>query len=94
MQRSIKGDVEDGCPDLKDSVYMTPTSEDPYDPLNLACALAQNARGILDNYNFFIPEKYNHRKFIKAINKKEDFWCTYDLHKYAQSQWFDDDWKK
>ena len=58
------------------------------------CALAQNARGILDNYNFFIPEKYNHKKFIKAINKKEDFWCTYDLHKYAQSQWFDDDWKK
>ena len=33
-------------------------------------------------------------KFIKAIEKKQEFWCTYDLHKYAQAQWFDDDWTK
>jgi len=37
----------------KDSVYLTPTSEDSYGPLNLACALAQNASGILDGYNFY-----------------------------------------
>ena len=32
------------CPDLKDSVYLTPTSDDPFDPLQIACALGQKKR--------------------------------------------------
>ena len=92
--KNIFGDVEEWCPDLKDSVYLTSTSEEPYDPINIACALGLNARGIPADYEFFILEKYNHKKFLRAIKKNEDFWCTYDLHKYAQAQWFDEDWNK
>ena len=32
-----------GCPDLKDSVYLTPTSDEPYDPLPMVCHLAERA---------------------------------------------------
>ena len=28
---------EEGCPQLVDSVYLTPTSEDPYDPFKVIC---------------------------------------------------------
>ena len=84
----IYGDVEKGCPDLKDSVYMTPTVENPYDPIQIVCAMAQNSRGILSDYNFSIPEKYNHKKLLKFIEKKKDSWCTLDIHKYADAKWF------
>ena len=42
----IYGDVEKGCPNLKDSVYMPPISDEPYDPLKIECALSQNSRGM------------------------------------------------
>ena len=32
-----------GCPDLKDSVYLTPTSDEPYDPLPMVCHLAERS---------------------------------------------------
>ena len=36
-----------GCPDLKDSIYMTPTPKDPYDPLPMVCYLAlRSGRGV------------------------------------------------
>ena len=43
---------EGGCPKLVDSVYLTPTSEDPYDPFKLIC---------LNEWG-----KYNHPKLVKA----------------------------
>jgi len=94
----IYGDVEEGCPDLKDSIYLTPTSDDPYEPLEIYCALGQNSRGLLPGYEFSIPKKFNHKKFIKLVKEtkkqKKDSWCTLDLHKYANPNWFDKDWKK
>jgi len=44
-------DIE-GCPKGEDSVYLTPTSKNPYDPFKLIC---QNEWG-----------KYNHPKLVKA----------------------------
>ena len=36
-----------GCPDLKDSIYMAPTPKDPYDPLPMVCYLAERSgRGV------------------------------------------------
>ena len=77
------------CPDLKDSVYLTPTSEDPFDPLQIACALGQKKRGTpLGNYK--IPARYTHKKLLKG---RKNEWCTYNLHTYAKEEWFDN-WKK
>ena len=47
---------EEGCPQLVDSVYLTPTSEDPYDPYKIIC---------LEELS-----KYNHPKIIKGMKKK------------------------
>ena len=55
-----------GCPDLKDSVYLTPTSDDPYDPLPMVCYLAERSgRAHGGSYGFgkLWPSKYNHKKF-------------------------------
>ena len=77
------------CPDLKDSVYLTPTSKDPFDPLQIACALGQKKRGTpLGNYE--IPARYTHKKLLKG---RKNEWCTYNLHTYAKEEWFDN-WKK
>jgi hypothetical protein len=77
------------CPDLKDSVYLTPTSKDPVDPLQIACALGQKKRGTpLGNYK--IPARYTHKKLLKG---RKNEWCTFNLHTYAKEEWFDN-WKK
>jgi len=39
---------------------------------------------------FTIPPRYNHKKLIKFIEKKKDWWCTYNLHKYANPSWFEE----
>ena len=49
-------DVE-GCPKGEDSVYLTPTSQDPYDPFKLIC---------LNEWG-----KYNHKKLIKLREKQK-----------------------
>ena len=77
------------CPDLKDSVYLTPTSEDPFDPLQIACALGQKKRGTPPG-NYEIPARYTHKKLLKG---RKNEWCTYNLHTYAKEEWFDN-WKK
>lgn len=82
---NLYGDAKKGCPDLKDSVYLTPTSEDPYDPLEIQCALAKKARGVLQDYDFKIPDKYNHKKLI---NYKGDWFCTYNYYLEADEEWF------
>ena len=81
------------CPDLKDSVYLTPTSDDPYDPLPMVCHLAERSgRAHGDSYGFENqwPEKYNHKKFKKI--KKNSYWCTYKLAEFAEPNWFRE-WK-
>ena len=45
----------DGCPQLADSVYLTPTSTNPYDPFQLNC--------------LFNMEKYNHKNITDVIKK-------------------------
>ncbi len=49
-----KHDIE-GCPQLADSVYLTPTSANPYDPFQLNC--------------LFNMGKYNHKKLTNVIKK-------------------------
>ena len=80
---------DESCPDLKDSVYMTPTSDDPYDPLTMVCHLAERSgRAHGGSYGFEDdwPERYNHKKFKKI--KKNSYWCTYKLSEYAETNWF------
>ena len=63
------------CPDLKDSVYLTPTSDNPFDPLPIACALGQKKRGNPPG-NYEIPARYTHKKLLKG---RKNEWCTYCL---------------
>ena len=84
---------DESCPDLKDSVYMAPTSDDPYDPLPMVCHLAERSgRAHGGSYGFEDdwPERYNHKKFNKI--KKNSYWCTYKLSEYAETNWFRE-WK-
>ena len=84
---------DESCPDLKDSVYMAPTSDDPYDPLPMVCHLAErSARAHGGSYGFEDdwPERYNHKKFNKI--KKNSYWCTYKISEYAETNWFRE-WK-
>ena len=78
-----------GCPDLKDSVYLTPTSDEPYDPLPMVCHLAERSgRAHGGSYGFgkLWPSKYNHKKF-ENINKGS-YWCTYKLSEFANENYF------
>ena len=77
------------CPDLKDSVYLTPTSDNPFDPLQIACALGQKKRGNPPG-NYEIPARYTHKKLLKG---RKNEWCTYKLTEYAEEKWFKK-WKK
>ena len=46
---------KDDCPQLQDSVFLTPTSKTPYDPYEVNC--------------LFKIEKYANKKFMKVVNK-------------------------
>ena len=84
---------DESCPDLKDSVYMARTSDDPYDPLPMVCHLAERSgRAHGGSYGFEDdwPERYNNKKFNKI--KKNSYWCTYKLSEYAETNWFRE-WK-
>ena len=84
---------DESFPDLKDSVYMVPTSDNPYDPLPMVCHLAERSgRAHGGSYGFEDdwPERYNHKKFNKI--KKNSYWCTYKLSEYAETNWFRE-WK-
>ena len=52
---SIYAHTTGGCPQMMDSVYLTPTRNDPYDPYVLTCLLNLG--------------KYNHPKLLKKLNK-------------------------
>ena len=52
---SVYAHTAEGCPQMMDSVYLTPTRADPYDPYNHACLLDLG--------------KYNHPKLLKKLKK-------------------------
>ena len=89
LPSSLYDSKDKTCPDLKDSVYLTPTSDTPYDPLPIACAMGQKSRGTPPG-NFVIPPRYTHKKLHK---KHKNEWCTYKLNEYAQADWFEQ-WKE
>ena len=80
-----------GCPDLKDSVYLTPTSKNPYDPLPLMCNLTTRSghwsasfSGGRSNWNFKWPKRYDHKKFDESDNWKKEYYCNYQFSEYAE----------
>ena len=52
---SIYAHTKEGCPQMMDSVYLTPTRNDPYDPYMLTCLLDLG--------------KYNNPKLLKKLAK-------------------------
>ena len=52
---SVYAHAKEGCPQMMDSVYLTPTRSDPYDPYVLNCLLDLG--------------KYNHPKLLKKLDK-------------------------
>jgi hypothetical protein len=80
LAKAIYNHGDTTCPDLKDSVYLTPTSDTPFDPIQIGCALGQKVRGSPPG-NYKIPERYTHKKLLKG---RKNEWCTYNLHTYAQ----------
>mgnify|MGYP006107999193 FL=1 len=70
------------CPDLKDSVFLTPTSDNPFNPVILKCAMAAEVeRGKAPDPSYDWRTRYNHKRMMKVI--KNQTWCTYDLSSYA-----------
>jgi len=79
-----------GCPDLKDSVYLTPTSKNPFDPLPLMCNLAKRSGRGRNGWNFKWPKRYDHEKFNESDNWKKKYYCNYEFSEYAFYSWFKD----
>jgi len=52
---AVYAHTKEGCPQMMDSVYLTPTRNDPYDPYVLSCLLDLG--------------KYNHPKLLKKLAK-------------------------
>jgi len=52
---SVYAHAKEGCPQMMDSVYLTPTRNDPYDPYEHGCLLNLG--------------KYNHPKLLKKLDK-------------------------
>ena len=68
------------CPDMKDLVFLTPTSSTPFNPVELKCAMAAEVgRGIAPNPDYKWRERYSHKKLQKV--KKKRTWCTYNRYK-------------
>ena len=84
LGKAIYNHGDTTCPDLKDSVYLTPTSDNPFDPLPIACALAQKVRGYPPG-NFEIPSRYTHKKLLKG---RKNEWCTFGVYPHADLKWF------
>ncbi|MDA9186993.1 hypothetical protein N9D74_01565 [Candidatus Pelagibacter sp.] len=70
---SVYAHKTEGCPQMMDTVYLTPTRNDPYDPYKHICLLDLG--------------KYNHPKLLKKLNKikqKADKQISWKL-RYATS---------
>jgi len=64
LNKSIYTHNIEGCPQLIDSVYLTPTSKDPYDPYKIMCDR--------------VLGKYTHPKLVKLMAKatKKNKWYS------------------
>ena len=74
---------------MKDSVYLTPTSKNPFDPLSMACHLAERsgqAHGGSYGFENQWFDKYNHTKFIDI--KQNSHWCTFKRSNFANENSF------
>ena len=73
------------CPDMKDLVFLEPTSDKPFNPVYLKCAMAAEVgRGIAPDNNYDWRSRYSHKKLNKV--KKKRTWCTYNRYKnYSDS---------
>ena len=69
---------DDTCPDFKDSVFLDPTSDNPFNPVELKCAMAAEVgRGKAPKENYDWRKRYSHKKLQKI--KKKSTWCTYNV---------------
>ena len=69
---------DDTCPDFKDSAFLDPTSENPFNPVELKCAMAAEVgQGKAPNENYNWRKRYSHKKLQKIKAKKT--WCTYNV---------------
>ena len=69
---------DDTCPDFKDSAFLDPTSENPFNPVELKCAMAAEVgQGKAPNENYDWRKRYSHKKLQKIKAKKT--WCTYNV---------------
>ena len=57
LNRNLYTHNIEGCPQFKDSIYLTPTSKDPYNPYEIMC---ERNLG-----------KYTHPKLVKIMAKAE-----------------------
>jgi len=68
------------CPYMKDLVFLTPTSSNPFNPVEVQCAMAAEVgRGIVPKPGYNWRERYSHKKLKKV--KKKRTWCTYNRYK-------------
>ena len=71
---------DDTCPDFKDSVFLDPISNTPFNPVYLKCSMAAEVgRGISPDINYEWRSRYSHKKLKKI--KKGRTWCSYNLYK-------------
>ena len=69
---------DDTCPDFKDSAFLDPTSNNPFNPVELKCAMAAEVgRGKAPNENYDWRKRYSHKKLQKIKAKRT--WCTYNV---------------
>ena len=69
---------DDTCPDFKDSAFLDPTSNNPFNPVELKCAMAAEVgRGKAPNENYDWRKRYSHKKLQKI--KAKNTWCTYNV---------------
>ena len=69
---------DDTCPDFKDSAFLDPTSENPFNPVELKCAMAAEVgQGKAPNENYDWRKRYSHKKLQKIKAKRT--WCTYNV---------------
>ena len=65
---------------MKDLVFLTPTSDKPFNPVELKCAMATEVgRGIAPNPDYKWRDRYSHKKLQKVSKKRT--WCTYNRYK-------------
>ena len=61
---------DDTCPDFKDSAFLDPTSKNPFNPVELKCAMAAEVgRGKAPNENYDWRKRYSHKKLQKIKAK-------------------------